>query len=363
MDEPTASLSANEVRRLFRITESMRQEASRSSSSRTAWTRSSRSPTGSRSCATAAGSGRRGAASSPRTSRSGTWSAATSTTSSSARRHAPGEVVLEARGLGREGVFATSRSRFAPARCWASRVSSGARRTDVGLALFGDRAGDQRADPARWSPGDGQEPGRGAPARDRLLDRGSAGARPGPAAVDRREHLAAVAPALPIAGSGSCAGRRGGHGAEYKERLRIRARLHRRARLVAVGRQPAEGRAEQVAQHEPARADPRRADAGHRRRRQGRGPPDHRRPGEGRDGHHPHQLGAARGPPHERPHPGDARGPADGHPRPRRRHRGERPRCRDGAGRHGGRGRPSVPRERRSSPRSGPSSSASCRWS
>ena len=34
-------------------------------------------------------------------------------------------------------------------------------------------------------------------------------------------------------------------------------------------------------------------------------------------GDHPHQLGPARGAGHERPHPGHARGPPDGHLRPR----------------------------------------------
>ena len=53
--------------------------------------------------------------------------------------------------------------------------------------------------------------------------------------------------------------------------------LGRSCRRQAVGRQPAEGDAEQVAQHQSVDPDPRRADARHRRRLQGRGARDHRR--------------------------------------------------------------------------------------
>ena len=68
----------------------------------------------------------------------------------------------------------------------------------------------------------------------------------------------------------------------------------------------------------PKVLDPRRADPRHRRRRQGRGAPADRRAGRAGHGHHPHQLGPARGAGHERPHPGHARGPPDGHLRPPR---------------------------------------------
>ena len=87
----------------------------------------------------------------------------------------------------------------------------------------------------------------------------------------------------------------------------------------AVRRQPAEGRAEQVALHGPAGADPRRAHARHRRRRQVRDlHPDQpaRRGGQGRAGH---LLGAARAARHLQP---DLH--ALGRPDHRRRCRGSR---------------------------------------
>ena len=69
----------------------------------------------------------------------------------------------------------------------------------------------------------------------------------------------------------------------------------------ALRRQPAEGRAEQVALHRSAGADPRRADTRHRRRGQVRdlhADQQARRRGPGR---HPHLLGAARAHRHVRP--------------------------------------------------------------
>ena len=56
MDEPTASLSAHEVQRLFRIVTPCASKAWPFCSSPIAWKRSSRSPIASRSSATAAGS-------------------------------------------------------------------------------------------------------------------------------------------------------------------------------------------------------------------------------------------------------------------------------------------------------------------
>ena len=66
---------------------------------------------------------------------------------------------------------------------------------------------------------------------------------------------------------------------EYTAQLRRPDDRRRPAGRRAVGRQPAEGRARQVAGVEAARPDPRRADPRHRHRRQGRGPPDHLRAG------------------------------------------------------------------------------------
>jgi rhamnose transport system ATP-binding protein len=105
MDEPTSSLSANETGGSSGSSSRSASPAWQCCSSRIGWTRSSRSRTASRSCATGAGSGRPNEASSPGTSPSGTWSGATSATSSSAR--------------------ATNRVRSS-SRCatWAGRVSS-----------------------------------------------------------------------------------------------------------------------------------------------------------------------------------------------------------------------------------------------
>jgi ABC-type branched-subunit amino acid transport system ATPase component len=61
----------------------------------------------------------------------------------------------------------------------------------------------------------------------------------------------------------------------------------------AVGRQPAEGRAEQVALHRPGGPHPRRADPRHRRRRQVRDLRDHQPAGGGGQGGHRHLVRAA----------------------------------------------------------------------
>ena len=90
-------------------------------------------------------------------------------------------------------------------------------------------------------------------------------------------------------------------------------------------RQPAEGRPRQVAGHQPAAADHRRADPRHRRRHQGRGAPAAlraRRPGHGDPDD---LLRAARGARHGRPRARRPRGPDHRRARPRRRH----PRVRD----------------------------------
>ena len=76
----------------------------------------------------------------------------------------------------------------------------------------------------------------------------------------------------------------------------------------AVGRQPAEGAAVAPAGDAAARADPRRADARRRHRRQVRDLPHHRRSGEDRRRRAGHLLGDAGGGRHRRPRSGDARG-------------------------------------------------------
>ena len=107
-------------------------------------------------------------------------------------------------------------------------------------------------------------------------------------------------------------------------------------------RHPAEGRAQQVAGSQGQGHHLRRADAWHRRGRQGRDLRHHERAG-GPGRHHPHgQLRAAGDPGHERPGPGDA-----GWPHPRRAVTGRgHPGAHHGPG-HGVRsGRPRRPRRR-----------------
>ena len=71
----------------------------------------------------------------------------------------------------------------------------------------------------------------------------------------------------------SSAGRSARAAADWAERLQMKYAPARRPGRHAVRRQPAEGRAGQVAGHRAAGADRRRADPRHRRRHQGRGAP------------------------------------------------------------------------------------------
>ena len=73
-------------------------------------------------------------------------------------------------------------------------------------------------------------------------------------------------------------------------------------RRQALRRQPAEGRAVEVALHRPRGADPRRAHPRHRRRREVRDLRDHQQAGRGGEGRAGHLVGAARAARHLRPH-------------------------------------------------------------
>ena len=202
MDEPTASLSAHEVHQLFRIVRrAATRRASRSCSSPTAWRRCSRSPTGSRSCATAAGS---------RPRRVGELTPAA--------RH-PGHGRPRGRGAvpphrRRTRARCAWRSRACAARA-CSRTSSfdlragevlgfaglvGARRTDVGPGAVRHRARRRRHHRARRRADHGPEPpGR----RSRLGIAYTTEDRRQLGLVfplsHRSQHLAAVAAALPDA--------------------------------------------------------------------------------------------------------------------------------------------------------------------
>ncbi len=97
--------------------------------------------------------------------------------------------------------------------------------------------------------------------------------------------------------------------ATWASRLQVKADALDSEGGTLSRRQPAEGRAREVARHQPEAADHRRADARHRRRHQGGGAPAALRAG--RPGHrHPHDLvRAARGARHGRPRARRARGP------------------------------------------------------
>ncbi len=98
----------------------------------------------------------------------------------------------------------------------------------------------------------------------------------------------------------------------------------------AQRRQPAEGRAGQVAGQEAGTAYRRRAHPRHRRRNQGGGPSSAHRPRQERRGHPDDLLRAPRGTWRRRPHPRDARGTPGGRVQPCGRLRGGRH-----VGRHG----------------------------
>ena len=143
MDEPTASLSANETRRLFRIVESLRQDgvailfishrmdevfeiADRITILRDGrWIRTVARGELSREAAIRDMVGRDVGDFFKRS------------------RHDPGEVVLEARGLGRTGVFTGVEFAVRAGEVLGFAGLVGARRTDVGLALFGIAPADE----------------------------------------------------------------------------------------------------------------------------------------------------------------------------------------------------------------------------
>ncbi len=199
--------------------------------------------------------------------------------SSGASGAQPGAVRLSVRGLRREGAFQDVSFDLRAGEVLGFAGLVGARRTDVGLALFGIAPADGGEIELDGDPGHRHQSARRHGARDRLQHRGPPAARARHAALDRREHLAAVAAPLPVtrrhgAPRGGAGDRRGIPAAAEHPRP-----VGRYAGVVALRRQPAEGRHQQVAGDEPESADPRRADPRHRRRRQGGGPSADRRPG------------------------------------------------------------------------------------
>ena len=221
-----------------------------------------------------------------------------------------GAPVLKVERLTREGVF--------------TDVSFTVRQGEIVGAGRARGRGPQRGGPghlrhrqARRRPGRGRRrqaqaglARAGHAGRRRPRPRGppSAGPRDGP--VDRAQCRPDAA---------GRAERRAGH---HRPRQGGRARLRlgdqaaaevppaRRPGGLPVRRQPAEGRAGQVAGHQPEGADHRRAHARHRRRHQGRGAPADVRAGRPGPRRADDLLRAARGAGDGRPRAGHARGPA-----------------------------------------------------
>ena len=202
-----------------------------------------------------------------------TWSAATCPCS---RRRTPrsGDVLLEVEGLTRIGVFndITFSVRAGEIVGFAGLVGAG--RTEVARVLFGIDRRDAGEIRLAGTPVDFTSPSDAMTAGHRLPARGPPPGRARPRLLDRAERdaadPAASVPAAPPARLDRTRGGRRAHAPVQGADDRRRPAGER-----AVGRQPAEGRAREVARVGAPRPHPRRADAGHRHRGQGRGPPDH----------------------------------------------------------------------------------------
>ena len=235
-----------------------------------------------------------------------------------------GELLLSVRGLSRDGVFDDMNFDLHRGEVLGFAGLIGAGRTDVGLALFGIEPATSGTIVLNGKPISVKSPREG-------MDLGIAYV-----SEDRRQ----LGLSLPMSISANITlpilrrylNRFGlirnamerATAEAFRKRLSIRTLVRRPCRRQALRRQPAEGDAEQMAEHQAVGADPRRADARHRRRRQGRGSRHDRRAGRGRHRHHPDLLRPSRGAGDERPRPGHARGPPDRDLRPRTRPRRKR---------------------------------------
>ena len=241
--------------------------------------------------------------------------------------HAPGEPVLEVEGLGREGAFSGVSFDLREGEVLGFAGLVGAGRTDVGLALFGIAPPDAGTVQLRGKRVAAHSPRQALRAGIAYLseDRRQLGLSL-PQSLTANITLATLRNYVTrLRLLDSSAEREVADG--FRQEALDPDAVARHARRAALGRQPAEDHARQVAERQAGRAHPGRADARHRRRRQGRGPPDRRRARPFRDGDHPHLVRPARGARDERSGPRHARGPADGVVRPCRGHRG--------AGHHG----------------------------
>lgn len=230
------------------------------------------------------------------------------------RPKAPGAPLLRVRGLTRHGPNGTPVFEGIDFEVRAGEVVGlaglvGAGRTEVARAVFGvDRydAGTVEIDGQVLAPR--RRTGRDA-RRARPGPRGPQGPGPGPGRVPPGQPDAGPAgpghsrrpggPARPAA--------RGGRGGRAAEGTDERARA---ARPHPLRWQPAEDRHRQVAAGRHPAADPRRADARHRRRREGRDLPAGQRADGGRPGGADDLQRPARGARYERPGAGHGTGTA-----------------------------------------------------
>ena len=220
---------------------------------------------------------------------------------------APGEVRLSVRNLTRDGVFKNISFDVHAGEIVALAGLVGAGRSEVARAIFG-------IDPVDA----GEVKIAGKPL---ALGKPAVAVRAGLALVPEDRRAQGLALELSIARNASLTvlGRSGetwvDHrrrsenstlAADWGKRLRLKARRSGCAGRHVVGRQPAEGRARQVARHRPEGADHRRTDARHRCRREGGGLPDARGTRARRHGSPDDFKRAARSARHGRSHSCDA---------------------------------------------------------
>ena len=262
-----------------------RRRASRSCSSRTSSTRSTRSPTGSRCCATAGWSASTRSPSCPRSS----WSKMIGkeldalerpgrAAADRRRRAARTTPVLEAAGLGRTGAIAPFNLAIHPGEVRRPGRAARLRPHRGGPAAVRRRPRRRAARVARR-----RQAGRAAQPARRHRRTASRSAR----RTARARASSASSPCgrtsssrcrPPAAGPGRSPGaRRTSWSTSTSRRCDIRPADPEALVAQPHRRQPAEGAAGPLADHRAAAADPRRADPRHRRRRQGRDPEARRR--------------------------------------------------------------------------------------